>query len=141
MRKIHAVILNFELPSTSSTGSNIVPNNFLGLVTALLGDDSLSQGSLGLNGGPPVGDYGLTLRRAGLRIAQHVSAWFDTWMDGVPAEQVDSQLASMVEDVLLTVTVWYAASGWGKRRPDQVMHNSFIALVSLPPFQRQLLIL
>ncbi|KZV73347.1 hypothetical protein PENSPDRAFT_574842 [Peniophora sp. CONT] len=127
IREINAVILNFDLPSASFT-STLASKNFFGLVAALLSDDSLSQGSLGLKGGPPLGDYGVTLRGAGLRIAGHVSAWFDAWMDGVPAEKVESQIALMVEDVLLTVTAWFAVAGWGKRSPDQVMHNSFISM-------------
>ena len=131
IRSINAVLLNFDLPSASST-STAAPRNFLGLASALFSDDSLSQSSLGLKGGVPIGDYGITLRSAGLRIAQHVSAWFDAWMDGLSQDGAENQLALMVEDVLLTVTAWYGVTGWGKRQPGQVMHNSFIAFVNHP---------
>lgn len=129
MREINSILLNFELPSASLVSSVAAPKNFLGLATALFSDESLSLESLGLKGGMPAGDYGITFRKAGLRIVQYVAAWFDAWMSGVSAEQAENQLAVMVEDVLLTVTVWYAVAGWNKRRPDQVMHNSFIAYV------------
>ncbi|VDB95953.1 unnamed protein product [Peniophora sp. CBMAI 1063] len=128
MREIKSVLLNFELASAIVIERTTAPRNFLGLASALLSDESLSLESLGLKGGVPVGDYGITLRSAGPRIARHVAAWYDAWMDGVPADKAESQLALMVEDVLLTVTTWYAAAGWGKRRPDQVTHNSFIAM-------------